>query len=80
MDNRTDVEKMSSFRMCADCALLADDSAMPHDLLVVVEGCETPGTMRYRCLVCNTHHVLNTFEKPKTKPPRQPGASSGALR
>ena len=61
MDNRTSVEKISNFRMCADCALLADDSAAPHELLVVIEDCETPGTMKYRCLVCNTHHIRNTF-------------------
>ena len=62
MDDRTNVAKMSNFRMCADCALLTDDAAAPHELLVVIEGCETPGTLKYRCLVCNTHHILDTFQ------------------
>lgn len=61
--------------MCADCALLADDSAPPHELLVAIEGCDTPGTMKYRCLVCNTHHVLHA-----PAPRRNAGSRASARR
>jgi hypothetical protein len=69
---------MSNFRMCADCALLVDASATPHELLVVIDRCETPGTMKYRCLVCNTHHVLETF--PPGRKARIAAPSPGARR
>ncbi len=77
MGDITNVAKMSNFRVCADCALLTDDSAAPHGLLVAIAGSETPGKMRYRCLVCSTHHVLDTLGPRRNATPTSWFAGAG---
>lgn len=69
MMNPANIAEKCNFRLCAECAVMGDDCAEPHEMLAPFGCPDENGVRTYRCLICNTHHVIRLrSERTRTAP------------